>query len=232
MLALLVSRIALTNLPVKRWAAIFDWDGVIIDSSNQHERGWQMLAAEEGRALAPGFFRRSFGMKNDKVISELLAWTHNPAVIQRLSLRKEEYYRQIMASEGIELLPGVKEWLTQLQQAGIPCAVGSSTPRLNIECVIGKLGIVDYFRVLVTAEDVTRGKPDPQVFLTAAQRLGFAPVECVVFEDAHVGIEAAKAAGMKVIALATTHPAATLRDADVVVNNLTELNLHRVEKMF
>jgi beta-phosphoglucomutase family hydrolase len=217
---------------VKHWAAIFDWDGVIIDSSSQHERGWAMLAEEERRALPPGFFRRSFGMKNEKVIPDLLGWTNQPVEIRRLSLRKEEFYRELMAREGIELLPGVKTWLEQLREAGIPCVVGSSTPRLNIDCVIGQLGIADYFQALVTAEDVTRGKPDPQVFLTAAQKLGAPPAECVVFEDAHVGIEAARAAGMKVIALATTHPANTLREADLVIGDLRELSLVMVSSLF
>lgn len=218
--------------PVKPWAAIFDWDGVLIDSSRQHERAWERLAQEDARPLPPGFFRRSFGMKNEKVITELLGWTHDPAAIQALSWRKEEYYRELMAEEGIELLPGAKGWLEQLREAGVPCAIGSSTPRLNIDCVIGKLGIAACFQAIVAAEDVTRGKPDPQVFLTAAQRLGAPPAQCVVFEDAHVGIAAARAAGMKVVALATTHPPESLGDADWVVGSFADLSVERIGRWF
>jgi beta-phosphoglucomutase family hydrolase len=217
---------------MNNWAAIFDWDGVIIDSSRQHEQGWERLAQEEGRTLPPGFFRRSFGMKNERVIPELLGWTVSPGKIQRLSLRKEEIYRELLAQQGAQLLPGVKGWLERLRAANIPCAVGSSTPRLNIEAVIGKLGIGSYFVALVTAEDVTRGKPDPQVFLAAAGKLGALPERCVVFEDAHVGIAAARAAGMRVVALATTHPALDLAAADLVVDCMDQLDLYRLAAWF
>jgi beta-phosphoglucomutase-like phosphatase (HAD superfamily) len=98
--------------------------------------------------------------------------------------------------------------------------------------VLDALGMQCQFQHLVCAEDVQHGKPDPEVFLTAAQRLGFTPGRCVVFEDAHVGIEAALAAGMRVIGVATTHPAASLKGADLIVHRLTELNLERITAWF
>lgn len=217
---------------MKRWAAIFDWDGVIIDSSRQHEGGWELLAREEGRTLPPGVFKRSFGMKNEKVITELLSWTTDLAEIRRLSLRKEEFYRELLRRDGTALLPGTREWLDRLRAEKVPCAVGSSTPRLNIDCVLELLGIGSYFDAFVTAEDVSHGKPDPEVFLAAATRLGTPPERCVVFEDAHVGIEAALRAGMKVIALTTTHPAETLGGANRIVNRLDELELEEVAAWF
>jgi beta-phosphoglucomutase family hydrolase len=214
------------------WAAIFDWDGVIIDSSRQHEAAWEILAREAGRPLPAGFFLRSFGMKNEKVIRELLGWQVGAAELSQLSLRKEELYRQQLQANGAAALPGVLPWLDRLRTAAIPCAVGSSTHLANIRCVIERIGLVGRFAAIVCGEDVAQGKPDPAVFLLAARRLGRAPARCVVFEDAHVGIAAARAAGMKVVAVATTHPAATLHEADLVVQRLDELTVAQIGRWF
>jgi beta-phosphoglucomutase family hydrolase len=215
------------------WSAIFDWDGVIVDSSRQHEEAWHRIAREEERPVPAGFFRRSFGMKNDKVLLELLAWSTDPKEIERLSSRKEEIFRGIVASEKkLTPLPGVLSFLKQLKAGGVPCAVASSTPRPNIEYTIETLGAGEFFRAMVCAEDVRRGKPDPEVFLLAASKLQAAPAQCVVFEDAHVGIEAARKAGMKVVAVATTHSAETLQDADRVVARLDELEVADLNAWF
>jgi beta-phosphoglucomutase len=214
------------------WGAIFDWDGVIIDSSRQHEQAWQLHAAALGRVLPTDYFKRSFGMKNEKAIVELLQWATDPVEVKRISKDKEALYRQLVRQQGAEALPGVLSWLRTLQNAGVPCVVGSSTHAENIQCVIDSLGVADCFRAMVCAEDVHHGKPHPEVFLLAAQKIGMPPKKCVVFEDAHVGIQAARAAGMKVIALATTHPAETLQDADKVVKNLEELTLADIAGLF
>ena len=214
------------------WAAIFDWDGVIIDSSRHHERSWDRLAAEEKRALPDGFFLRSFGMKNQTIIPELLRWTTDTAEIERLSSRKEVLYRENLSAEGISPLPGVLKLLEDLRGEDIPCAIASSTPRKNIECVIDQIGVRNYFSATVSGEDVTHGKPNPEVFLLAARRLGAAPERCVVFEDAHVGIEAAVAAGMKSVGVATTHAAESLHRADRVVQRLTEISVAELNNWF
>ncbi len=127
------------------WAALFDWDGVIIDSSRQHERSWDRLAREQQCALRPDFFKRSFGMKNERIIPELLGWANDPARVRWLSRRKEEIYRELIVRDHIVPLPGVREWLNTLRAADIPCAIGSSTPRENIECVIDALKLRDFF---------------------------------------------------------------------------------------
>ncbi len=204
------------------WAAIFDWDGVIIDSSRQHAESWERLAKCVGRTLPPGHFQLSFGMKNDRIFLEVLKWTSDPVEIRKFAKFKEELYREIVRETGTAPLPGVREFLEQLRVVGIPCAIGSSTPRENIDCVIELVWLGQYFRAIIAAEDVTHGKPDPEVFLLCAQKLGFEPGDCIVFEDAHVGIEAARAAGMKVVGVATTHPAESLREADRVVRRLDD----------
>jgi beta-phosphoglucomutase family hydrolase len=205
------------------WAAIFDWDGVVIDSSRQHAASWERLARHERRVLPPGHFQRSFGMKNERIFPEILGWTTDSAEIDRLARLKEELYREIVRETGIEALPGVKTFLDRLRAAGVPMVIGSSTPRENIEFVIHLVGLDGYFKDIVAAGDVTHGKPDPEVFLLAAGKLGVPTRDCVVFEDAHVGLEAARAAGMKVVGVATTHPADSLQGADRIVSRLDEL---------
>jgi beta-phosphoglucomutase family hydrolase len=214
------------------WAAIFDWDGVIIDSSRQHAASWDRLAQRERRVLPPGHFQRSFGMKNERIFPEILGWTTDPGEITRLSRLKEVLYREIVRESGIEALPGVKTFLDRLRAAAVPVIIGSSTPRENIEFVIHLVGLDGYFGDIVAAGDVTHGKPDPEVFLIAARKLGVPPRDCVVFEDAHVGLEAARAAGMKVVGVATTHPAGSLQDADRVVEQLDELTAEEIAGWF
>ena len=210
------------------FGAIFDWDGVIIDSSSHHEESWERLAKETGFTLPEGHFKRGFGMKNEIIIRNLLNWSDRPEEILKLSLRKEELYREILLDWGIDPLPGVTGWLAKLRKLGIRCAIGSSTHRLNIETSLGMLGFGDFFSAIVTAEDVSHGKPDPEVFLTAAKRIGHSPGDCVVFEDALVGIEAAHRGGMKVVAVATTNRIEALRAADLAVLSLDELNVDQV----
>ncbi len=183
------------------------------------------MAAETGYVLPADHFKRGFGMKNDVIIPELLGWTTVQAEIQTLSLRKEAIYREVVREMGLEALPGVHEWLSTLKIEGIPCVIASSTHRENITTTLDVLGLVDYFSEIVTAEDVKRGKPDPEVFLTAAKRIEVEPADAVVFEDALVGIAAAKAAGMRVVAVATTEPKEKLSHADWVVDRLDELSV-------
>ena len=208
--------------------AIFDWDGVIVDSSSHHEESWERLAKETGFTLPEGHFRKGFGMKNEFIIPNILNWSNRAQEIRQLSLRKEELYREILLEWGIRSLPGVIEWLTELRKHGVRCAIGSSTHRLNIHTILTVLGFQDWFAAIVTAEDVSRGKPDPEVFLTAAEQIGIDPGHCVVFEDAFVGIEAAHRGGMKVVAVATTNRIETLKTADLAVHRLDELSVDQV----
>jgi beta-phosphoglucomutase family hydrolase len=205
--------------------AVFDWDGVIINSASQHETSWERLARECGKPLPENHFKRGFGMKNEVIIPELLGWTAVPVEIRILSLRKEAIYREVVREQGMHALPGVKAWLQKLREAEIPCAIGSSTHRENITTTLDVLGLEGFFADIVTAEDVRRGKPDPEVFLTAARRIGVEPADAIVFEDALVGIAAAHAAGMRVVAVATTEPKERLTHADWVVDQLDELSV-------
>jgi HAD superfamily hydrolase (TIGR01509 family) len=207
-------------------AILFDWDGVIVDSSAAHELSWEQLAAEERRPLPPGHFKAGFGKRNEIIIPEILGWTHDLDEVRRLSLRKEALYRAIIRARGIAPLPGAVELLAALAAAHVPTCIGSSTHRENIETILDVIGLRARFVGMVTAEDVTRGKPDPEVFLRAAAKCGVSPARCVVFEDAFSGLAAALAGGMKRVAVATTHPDAQLAPhADRVIHRLDELDV-------
>ncbi|MHA3775112.1 HAD family hydrolase [Verrucomicrobiota bacterium sgz303538] len=205
------------------WGALFDWDGVIIDSRRHHEESWERLARELGQPLPDGHFVQGFGRKNEFIIPEILGWTRDLNEIHQISLRKEALYREVVADWGLEALPGVRTWLERLRDAGVPCAIGSSTHRANIDLSLGMIGLHSFFSAIVTAEDVSHGKPDPEVFVTGANRIARAPELCVVFEDAHVGIQAARAGGMRIVAVATTHRIEELTAADRAVHTLDEL---------
>src|SRR4029453_17575788 len=144
------------------FGAIFDWDGVIIDSGKLHAQSWRQLATELGQSIAEDSFIRGFGMKSARIIEEIHGWAKEPAEIARLANRKEALYRQIVAQSEIAPLPGVVEWLYRLREAGVPCAVASSTQRLNIETVLDRIELRQAFREIVSAEDVVHGKPNPE----------------------------------------------------------------------
>jgi len=212
----------------RKLGAIFDWDGVIINSAAQHELSWERLAKECGRTLPEDHFKRGFGMKNEVIIPELLGWTSVPVEIRILSLRKEAIYREVVREQGITALPGVESWLRTLRDAGIACVIASSTHRENITTTLDVLGLGEFFSNIVAAEDVSRGKPDPEVFLTAAKQIGVEPKDAVVFEDALVGIAAAQAAGIRVVAVASTEPKDKLAHADWVVDRMDELSVEQL----
>jgi beta-phosphoglucomutase family hydrolase len=214
------------------WAAVFDWDGVILDSSRHHEESWERLARETGKPLPPGHFRRGFGRRNIEIMRDMLGWSQDLQEIDRLSRRKEELYREVVEAWGIDPLPGVRGWLEQLTAAGIPCGIGSSTEEKNVRLGLRKLGLETHFRVAVTAEHVQRGKPAPDVFLEVARHLGVEPARCVVFEDAPAGVEAGRAAGMKVVGVTTTHPGGHLEGVFREVSRLDELTVAEVVGWF
>ena len=218
----------------KPFGAIFDWDGVVIDSSIQHERSWEMLAEEVGKPLPTDHFTQGFGKRNAVIIPEILGWTNDMEEIDRLGRRKEELYRELVKSDGLEALPGVRELLEELKMAGIPCVVGTSTERENLQLAFDLLELGAFFLGSTCSEDVSRGKPDPEVFLHAAGQTSLPPEKCVVLEDSTHGIEAALAGNMKALGLATTRPAEKLESAGAhcVIPDPTAANLALLASLF
>ncbi len=209
---------------------IFDWDGVVVDSSAQHEESWERLAAQEGLPLFEGHFKLGFGKRNQLIIPEILKWTRDAKEIARLGDEKEKHYREIIRETGIEPLPGVRSFLEMLVREKIPFAVGSSTPRENIVAVMSGAGIEGFFDKIVAAGDVEKGKPDPEVFLKAADLISMSPEHCVVFEDSISGVEAGLAGGMTVIGLTTTNSRETMErsGASLVKESFNEMSLSEI----
>ena len=210
-------------------AVIFDVDGVLVDSYHAHYQSWQLACHERGMKMTQDQFVATFGRTSREIIVEL--WGdkfRTPAAVAQLDDRKEELFRDILRSD-FPGMDGAAELIDDLHQAGFRLAVGSSGPPDNVNLVLDQLQRRAAFHGVVTALDVQRGKPDPQVYLLGAERAGVAPQYCVVIEDAPVGVAAAHAAGMKCIAIASTgRVPKSLQAADMVVDSLRELDSLRV----
>jgi len=184
--------------------AIFDMDGVLVDNVEYHMRAWKQLGRESGKILTEEAVRTVFGQRNREIIGALISPSFSREELSRLAARKEELYRGFMLPE-LKPVAGLQEFLDDLRKEGLKTAVATSGPNENVAMVLDGLGIRGYFDAVVTGADVTKSKPDPEIFLLAAQRLGLPPGHCVVFEDSASGIKAARRAGCPCIALATTH---------------------------
>ncbi|MBA0810837.1 hypothetical protein Gohar_002795, partial [Gossypium harknessii] len=206
--------------------ALFEWEGVIIEDNPQLEKqAWLALAEEEGKSPPPAFIlRRIEGMKNEQAISEVLCWSRDPAQLRRMAARREEVYQALQG--GIyRLRNGSQEFLNALTRYKIPMALVSTRPRKVLETAIRAIGMEGFFSVIVAAEDVYRGKPDPEMFFYGAQLLKFIPERCIVFGNSNQTVEAAHDAWMKCVTIASKHPVYELGAADLVVNHLDELSI-------
>jgi beta-phosphoglucomutase len=210
-------------------AVIWDLDGVIIDSADEHRRSWHRIAKEEGLPFSDEQFWATFGQRNDTIIP-LLWGEMSPERVRELADRKEAYFREFMR-ETAAPLPGAIELLSALKEAGYRQALASSTPMANIDLISGVLGLKRYLTALVSGESVAHGKPAPDVFLKAASELGVEPSKCLVIEDAVVGVEAALAGGMYCIAVAYGRDLPGLRAATLMVKDLTEVDVERIRQL-
>lgn len=198
---------------------LWDLDGTLVDSGEYHWRAWRDTMAAENRPISYQEFLDSFGLRNDRILRGWMGDAIADDDIARIGGTKEALYRQLARAEGLAPLPGAAEWAARLHDEGWKQAIGSSAPAENVRVMLGVLGLDRYFDAIAAAEDVTAGKPDPQVFLVAARKLGAEPSQCIVVEDAPAGIEAARRGGMKCIGV---RPDGTL-DADIVTRSLDTL---------
>ena len=208
-------------------AALFDMDGTLVDNSPVHVRAFEIFCARYGVTDWKEKLADSFGMGNDDIMRAVM-----PEEIIRekglaaLADEKEAIYREIYAPD-LHPVEGLVELLERLRAAGVRCAVGSSGCKANVDFVLEKCAIGPYFDAKISGDTVTRCKPDPEIYLTAAAALGVAPADCVIFEDAKAGLEAARRAGAgRIVALTTTLPRTVLEretPADMIVNNFAEL---------
>jgi beta-phosphoglucomutase len=193
-------------------AVIFDMDGVLLDSGAHHRDAWRLLLEELGMTPAPDFWRSTLGRPAEEAVVLLLERAVAPDEAAALARRKRDHYSRL-AARGMQPIAGAPAFVAALARRGVPRAVATSASRHDAETLLREIGIRDHFEVVVTAEDVRWGKPNPEVFLRAAAGLGWPPTGCLVFEDAVVGVHAACNAGMRVIGLTTAHTARELLTA-------------------
>lgn len=209
-------------------AVLWDMDGTLIDSEEFHWIAWQKTMADEGITITHDQFLSSFGQRNDSIIPKWLGAASSPERVEKIGNAKEEIYRHLVRTKGISALPGVLTWVHRLHEQGWLQAIASAAPRANIDVILETLGAAQHFQGIVSAEDVRKGKPDPEVFLKAASRVGASPEHCVVVEDAAAGIEAARNAGMRSIGVSRN---GKHLPADVVVTSLDLLPSNAFEAL-
>jgi beta-phosphoglucomutase len=200
-------------------SVLWDLDGTLVDSEQYHWFAWRESMDAAGVTLTHQQFLETFGLRNDAIVPQWIP-DATPERIDGISTAKEQLYRRLVREGGLEPLPGARHWTERLALEGWRQAIASSAPRENVDAVLAVLGLAPCFQAIVSAEDVKLGKPDPEVFLTAAARLGSAPARSIVVEDAPAGIEAARRAGMASIGVRRNGPPLL---ANVAVSSLTDL---------
>ncbi len=214
-------------------ALIFDMDGVLIDSNPFHLRKWTDLLNEHAIPFDPiELPKLILGKRNDTAFRHFFGPQLGKAEIARLSEELEEKFRRAFRPHA-RPLPGLAALIDEVHRAGIPMAVASSAMAKNVAFVVDALAFRRYFRVIVTGDEVANPKPDPEIYLKTAKKLGVDPDACVAFEDSFVGVESAKGAGMKCVAIASTFPFEELQArADLTAHSFEELELERLRRLF
>ncbi len=211
-------------------AVICDMDGVIADTAPYHLASWQEVFSKRGIRYNEQDFREGFGQKNEDIIPRIIGEKTASKEINAIAKEKEQIFRRDIRTN-LKALPGVIKLMESLAENGFKMALASSAPIENIPLITRRQNIYKAFTVIVSGEVVTEGKPNPQVFLLAAHKLGVKPANCVVIEDAVAGIVAAKAAGMRCIAVTNSHPRSSLKQADLIVDSLETVTLRDIQRL-
>lgn len=215
-----------------RMGVIFDMDGVLVDSGEPHRRSWRVLAAKHGIELSDEAFAETFGMPSRDIIRKIWGENVDDDRVRAIDEEKEAVYRDLVRDD-VPLSPGVRETLARLADARFVLAVGTSGPPENLDLVLEACELRHFFAATVNGFEIERGKPAPDVFLEAAARIELPPSVCAVVEDAPVGVEAGRAAGMPVIGYTGSHAADRLREAgaDVIIGRLTDITPELVREL-
>jgi beta-phosphoglucomutase len=209
---------------------IFDMDGVLVNSYHAHYESWRILGRHHGREIAEQAFAATFGQTSREIIRGYWGDTVSGEQVAQFDHEKEALYRDILKKHFPEM-PGVCDLLTKLHEAGFSLAIGSSGPPENVQVVREGLRTGGLFQASVNGMDVKHGKPEPDIFLAAAGKLNLPPNRCAVVEDAPVGVEAARRAGMTVVAITGTATREKLAAADLVIDNFSELSPETIEQI-
>jgi HAD superfamily hydrolase (TIGR01509 family) len=216
-------------------ALIFDMDGVLVNSNPFHLEKWvEFLTLHSVTFERDQLPKLILGQRNDTALRHFFGQDLSMETSRQLGFELEEAFRKSFKSHATPL-PGLEDLIVAAQGAGIPMAVASSAMLMNVDFVVDALGFREYFKYIVSGDDVSLPKPDPEIYLKAAQNLGLEPQDCVAFEDSFVGIESAKGAGMKCVAIASSFPIKELTaqtHADLAVPSFQEVSLDKLRRLF
>ncbi|MBY9005923.1 MAG: HAD family phosphatase [Candidatus Lokiarchaeota archaeon] len=211
----------------EQYAVIFDVDGVLIDSGPIHYKSWKKLADEIGIPFTKQYFDDSFGKQGIPTLRNIVGKNISEKQLLEWVELKEVYYREMVKNKLIAM-PGVITLIKELKENSFKLAVATSGPPENTDLLLKTIYIDQFFDQIITAADIKKGKPAPDIFLMVSKNLNILPKNCLVIEDAPVGIEAAKKAGMKCIALTTTYEVSKLNNADMIIDSLSEINTYDI----
>jgi beta-phosphoglucomutase len=204
-------------------AVLFDMDGTMVHNLPFHNKAWQEFTNRHGFIVTEEEIKnKTSGKKNSQILPILLERQLSEEEIEKLGDEKEEIYRELYASH-VTPIEGLSELVNKLKAKGIKVAVATTAQEKNRLFVLGELGLNSQIDVIVGEEHFTHGKPDPELFLKAAEKLGVKPEHCLVFDDAPIGVPTARAANMKIVGVLTTHEEAEFRGADLTIKNFSEL---------
>jgi beta-phosphoglucomutase family hydrolase len=206
-------------------AVIFDMDGTMVNNMEYHQIAWREFFKHHGINITDEEFKKSLsGKKNDKIFTTIFNRQLSPEEIQKYNEEKETLYREIYKKE-IQEVNGLHNMINQLKKNKIQLAIATTAPKKNRDFILTALKLQNQFEVILGDEDVTQGKPSPEIYIKTAQQLGVAPEKCLVFEDSPPGVAAGKNAGMTVIGITTTHSPQELNRADYCINDYTNIRL-------
>lgn len=208
-------------------AVIFDMDGTLVDSTSADFLAWQKLFSQYNKELTFSDYFPLLGIKSAQVVKDFLP-VKNDEEVQFALTKKLFFFHEIISENGIYPVPFADVFLKRMKQYNIPVALATSSRRAKVEMVMEKLNLLICFDAVVTGGDVKNGKPDPDIFFKAAEKLSVSPEDCIVFEDAANGVRAAKSAGMKCVALASNQTVDTLREADLIIDTFENLTFPNV----
>jgi beta-phosphoglucomutase len=212
-------------------AALFDIDGTLMDNNEYHKMAWMQYLEGQGREMSDEEFKKNVsGRTNLDAVQRIYGKEMSDEEASKYYLAKEEIYRKLYRPY-ISPIHGLLEFLKDLHDHGIVMAIATSGIQVNIDFMFEHIPIKQYFKEVIQSKDITKGKPDPEIFIKAAQAVGFPPENCVVFEDSLAGVKAAKKAGIKVVALTTSEEKKDLKKADLVIKNYNEINYEKLVSM-
>ena len=207
---------------------IFDLDGTLIDNNSFHLKAWQAFYKKRNRSLTEEEYKQHFnGKTNVDVLAHVFEDPLSPEENERYTHEKEDLYREIYKPH-IKPVKGLVNLLEQIHIARIPMAIATSGIKVNIDYMFEHVAIRHYFKEVIYSKDIKRGKPDPEIYFVTAKKLNVHPENCIVFEDSVPGIQSAKAASMKVIAITTTHTPEELHPADKLIHDYDEISINDI----